>query len=94
MVLKDIAMFHDRHRRQPVFKCCNDLNRMKSHIHPLIPEMKEKHSATVCDPIIENSFDKSVLILLLFFNINSVFFSLEFLNHDIIVINHFHVHQS
>jgi hypothetical protein len=50
MVLKDIAMFHNRHRRQPLFKCCNDLNRMKLSRQPIIPEMKEKHSATVCVP--------------------------------------------
>jgi hypothetical protein len=61
MVLKDIAMFHNRHRRQPLFKCCNDLNRMKLPIQSLIPETKEKHSATVCDPIIENSTEKFVV---------------------------------
>lgn len=60
MVLKDIAMFHNRHRRQPLLKCCNDLNRMKIPIQSIIPEIKEKHSATVCDPFIENSIDKSV----------------------------------
>jgi len=68
MVLKDIAMFHNRHRRQPLFKCCNDLNRMKLPIQTLIPEMKEKHAATVCDPIIENSTDKSVEFFSLFKN--------------------------
>jgi hypothetical protein len=62
MVLKDIAMFHNRHRRQPLLKCCNDLNRMKVPIQSLIPKMKDKHSATVCDPIIENSMEKLVLL--------------------------------
>ncbi|CAF1176350.1 unnamed protein product, partial [Adineta ricciae] len=50
MVLKDIAMFHNRHRRLPLFKCCNDLNRMKLPRQSLVPEMKEKHSATVSVP--------------------------------------------
>ncbi|CAF3485478.1 unnamed protein product [Adineta steineri] len=48
MVLKDVAMFHNRQRRQPLFKCCNDLNRIKIPSSSLIPDMKEKHSATVC----------------------------------------------
>jgi hypothetical protein len=55
MVLKDIAMFHNRHRSQPLFKCCNDLNHVKLPIQTLIPETKEKHAATVCDPISSNS---------------------------------------
>ena len=50
MVLKDIAMFHNRHRRLPLFKCCNDLNRMKQPRQSIVPEMKEKHSATVSVP--------------------------------------------
>jgi hypothetical protein len=56
MVLKDIAMFHNRHRRQPLFKCCNDLNRIKIPFQTLIPDTKEKHAATVC----VSSTDKSV----------------------------------
>jgi hypothetical protein len=47
MVLKDIAMFHNRHRRQPLFKCCNDLSRIKIPFQSIIPDMKEKHAATV-----------------------------------------------
>jgi hypothetical protein len=63
MVLKDIEMFQNRHRRQPLLKCCNDLNRIKLPIQSIIPETKEKHAATVCDPFIENSSDKSVIFL-------------------------------
>jgi hypothetical protein len=74
MVLKDIAMFHNRHRRQPLFKCCNDLNRMKTPIQSLIPKMKDKHSATVCDPILDNSIDKSVFISSSFHTIHVFFF--------------------
>jgi hypothetical protein len=90
MVLKDIAMFHSRHRRQPLFKCCNDLNRMKLPIQSFLTETKEKHSATVCDPSIENSTDKYVFFVL-FKNKNFLF--LESQKNGIIVINHFHVHQ-
>ncbi|CAM4740330.1 unnamed protein product [Rotaria magnacalcarata] len=50
MVLKDVAMFHNRHRRQPLLKCCNDFNRMKLPSQTIVPDMKEKHSATVCVP--------------------------------------------
>jgi hypothetical protein len=61
MVLKDIAMFHNRHRRQPLFKCCNDFNRMKSSTQSIIPEMKDKHSATVSASTTgENSTDKRI----------------------------------
>ena len=63
MVLKDIAMFHNRHRRQPLFKCCNDLNRIKVPVQSLISEMKDKHSAIICDPLLENSSDKFVFII-------------------------------
>ena len=62
MVLKDIAMFHNRHRRQPLFNCCHDFHRMKTPIHTTKSDMKEKHSATICDPIIDNFIDESVLI--------------------------------
>jgi hypothetical protein len=58
MVLKDIAMFHNRHRRQPLFKCCNDLNRIKVSPQSVIPDMKEKHSATVCVPSGDSTTDK------------------------------------
>jgi hypothetical protein len=61
MVLKDIAMFHNRHRRQPLFKCCNVLNRIKLPKPSLIPETKEKHSATVCVPFGDNPMDQYVL---------------------------------
>jgi len=60
MVLKDIAMFHNRHRRQPLFKCCNDLNRIKLPSQSTIPDMKEKHAATVCVASDTNSSDKYV----------------------------------
>ncbi|UJR13521.1 hypothetical protein I4U23_000535 [Adineta vaga] len=62
MVLKDIAMFHNCHRRLPLFKCCNDLNRMKLPRQSIIPEMKEKHSATVSVPYGDNLTDQYVLI--------------------------------
>ncbi|CAF4437065.1 unnamed protein product, partial [Adineta steineri] len=58
MVLKDIAMFHNRHRRLPLFKCCFDLNRIKLPRQSIIPEMKEKHSATVCVPFGDNLLDQ------------------------------------
>ena len=58
MVLKDIAMFHNRHRRQPLFKCCNDLNRAKMPCQTVLPDMKEKHAATVCVPTGHSSTDK------------------------------------
>ncbi|CAF3718220.1 unnamed protein product [Adineta steineri] len=58
MVLKDIAMFHNRHRRLPLFKCCFDLNRIKLPRQSIIPEMKEKHSATVCVPFGDNVLDQ------------------------------------
>ncbi|CAF2860546.1 unnamed protein product [Rotaria sp. Silwood2] len=58
MVLKDIAMFHNRHRRQPLYKCCNDFNRVKLPSQSLIPDMKEKHAATVCVPSSNDSTDK------------------------------------
>ena len=57
MVLKDIAMFHNRHRRQPLFKCCNDLNRMKMPCQTVLPDMKERHAATVCAPLSSSSTD-------------------------------------
>ena len=58
MVLKDIAIFHSRHRRQPIFKCCNDLNRIKLLSQSIIPDMKEKHAATVCASSGNGSTDK------------------------------------
>jgi hypothetical protein len=58
MVLKDIAMFHNPHRRQPVFKCCNDLNRIKIPCQSLISDMKEKHAATVSASSGDGSTDK------------------------------------
>ncbi|CAF0747680.1 unnamed protein product [Adineta ricciae] len=58
MVLKDIAMFHNRHRRQPLFKCCNDLNRIKLSSPTIVPDMKEKHAATVCAGSDTGSSDK------------------------------------
>ena len=60
MVLKDIAMFHNRHRRQPLFKCCNDLNRIKVSSPTIVPDMKEKHAATVCAGSDTGSSDKYV----------------------------------
>jgi hypothetical protein len=48
MVLKDISMFHNRHRRQPLFKCCHDMNRIRLSTSTAIPDIKDKHSATVC----------------------------------------------
>jgi hypothetical protein len=60
MVLKDIAMFHNRHRRQPLFKCCNDLNRIKIPFQTIKPDMKEKHAATVCVASGDGSTDKYV----------------------------------
>jgi hypothetical protein len=60
MVLKDIALFHNRHRRQPLFKCCNDLTRVKLPPQPIIPDMKEKHAATVCASSGNGSSDKYV----------------------------------
>ena len=62
MVLKDIAMFHNRHRRQPIFKCCNDLQRIKTSLQPNKSDLKEKHSATIGDPLLEHSSDESVSI--------------------------------
>lgn len=60
MVLKDIAMFHNRHRRQPLFKCCNDLNRIKPPVPSTTTDVKEKHSATVCAGSDTGSSDKYV----------------------------------
>lgn len=60
MVLKDIAMFHNRHRRQPLFKCCNDLNRIKLPCQSVIPDMKEKHAATVSISTGDGSTDKHI----------------------------------
>ena len=92
MVLKDIAMFHNRHRRQPLLKCCNDLNRMKIPIHSITTDMKGKHSATICEPINDNLTDKFVFSFLS--SILSHFFLIEeFQNLDIIVIDHFLVPQ-
>jgi hypothetical protein len=61
MVLKDIAMFHNRHRRQPLFKCCNDLNRIKLPAQSIVPDGKEKHAATVCVSPGDSSSDKYVV---------------------------------
>ncbi|CAF0723640.1 unnamed protein product, partial [Didymodactylos carnosus] len=47
MVLKDVAVFHNCHRRQPLFKCCNDFNRIKTVFQGTGTDLKEKHSATV-----------------------------------------------
>ena len=58
MVLKDIAMFHNRHRCQPLFNCCHNINQNKFIKQSTIPEMKEKHSATVCLPTSNESFDQ------------------------------------
>jgi hypothetical protein len=60
MVLKDIAMFHNRHRRQPLLKCCNDLNRIKIPCQTIKPDMKEKHAATVSASTGDGSTDKYV----------------------------------
>lgn len=51
-------MFHNRHRRQPLFKCCNDLNRIKLPCQTVLPDMKEKHAATVSVPTSYSSADK------------------------------------
>ena len=65
MVLKDIAMFHNRHRRQPLFKCCNDLNRIKVLSQSIIPDMEGKHSASVCVPSVDSSTDKYVFCFII-----------------------------
>lgn len=58
MVLKDVAMFHNRHRRQPLFKCCHDLNRFRLSTASIMPDIKEKHAATVCVATTEASMDR------------------------------------
>lgn len=60
MVLKDIAMFHNRHRRQPLYKCCSDFSRMKLPSQSITTDIKEKHSATVCGPSGDDSTNKYV----------------------------------
>lgn len=62
MVLKDIAMFHNRHRRQPIMKCCYDVNHIKLPIESLLPDMKEKHAATICTSCDDNSKDRFVTL--------------------------------
>lgn len=95
MVLKDIAMFHNRHRRQPLFKCCKDHNRTKLPSQPIIPDVKEKHAATVSATTTDDSIDKYVFVTLTltfsFKNYHSI--DLEYQKTNIIVINHFHVHH-
>ena len=58
MVLKDVAIFHNRYRRQPLFKCCHDLHRVRLMTPALVPEMKEKHAATVCVHATEDTTDR------------------------------------
>jgi len=92
MVLKDIAMFHNRHRRQPLFKCCNDFNRMKMPMSMPThqPEMKEKHAATICEPMIDtmtDRFDFFSEFLIFLFEI------LDYRNRDTIGINRFRVRR-
>ncbi|CAF3098945.1 unnamed protein product, partial [Rotaria sp. Silwood2] len=58
MVLKDIAMFHNRHRRQPLFKCYHDLNSIKLSNETLLTDIKEKELSRVSTPSDDNSTDK------------------------------------
>ena len=60
MVLKDIAMFHNRHRREPLYKCCNDLNRIKMPSQSILPDARGKHAATVSASSGDNPTERSV----------------------------------
>ena len=67
MVLKDIAIFHNRHRHQPLYKCCHDFNRIKLPSQALTSDIKEKYSTTVSASSDEDCTDKYVRILNFYF---------------------------